>query len=329
MNSTLEEVPIVATKEKTANGFLSDVIKGLSSKEKYLESKYFYNENGDKLFQQIMGCPEYYLTRCEMEIFSNQTKKLASTFTDKLEEFDVVELGAGDASKSIFLLQELLEQHISFTYYPIDISKNVIRYLTQNLPATLPAINIHGLNGEYFTMLEKAKNTTSKKKVVLFLGSNIGNVPLEEAKQFCTTLRSHLSEGDMVLIGFDLKKDSDVILDAYNDGNGYTRDFNLNLLQRINDELGADFKIENFKHCPVYKSATGACKSYLESLVEQEVNIDDHVFSFKKGEKIYMEISQKYSVEQTEDLAINSGFVPVQHFYDSKKWFVDAVWQCV
>jgi dimethylhistidine N-methyltransferase len=327
MNSTLERGTAIGVKHVDEQ-FLPDVIKGLSSDEKYLNSKYFYNTKGDKLFQKIMACPEYYLTKCEMEIFTKQTKELAATITERFTDFDVVELGAGDASKSIYLLAELINRKVNFKYYPVDISKNVIHFLHENLPTQLPSLQIHGLNGEYFKMLQKAKNVSNKMKVVLFLGSNIGNVPLEEAQQFCSSLRSYLSAGDFVLIGFDLKKDPQVILDAYDDKSGYTRDFNLNLLQRINDELGADFVLENFKHYPTYDPATGACKSFLVSMKEQEVRIEEQVFSFKEGEKIYMEISQKYSAEQTDTLAINSGFKLIQQFYDSKKWFLDAVWQC-
>jgi len=328
MNTTLEKEIITGYKTGTSR-FLHDVINGLSAKEKYLQSKYFYDAKGDKLFQKIMACPEYYLTKCEMEIFSKQTNELASTLTKFLDEFDVVELGAGDASKSIHLLDELLKYKFDFKYYPIDISNNVIKYLEQNLAGQLPSLQMQGLNGEYFPMLSELKKISGKVKVVLFLGSNIGNVPLEEAQAFCSALRSNLSVGDLALIGFDLKKDPAVILNAYNDRTGYTRDFNLNLLHRINDELGADFKIENFKHVPHYNPNTGACRSYLESLVEHKVLVDQKVFSFAKGEKLDMEISQKYSVTQTDELANSSGFIPLKHFYDTKRWFLDAVWQCI
>jgi len=309
--------------------FLTDVLKGLSAKEKYLSSKYFYNKRGDELFQKIMASPEYYPTKCEMEIFTQQTKGLASVFINEFPEFDVVELGAGDATKSIYLLEELSNNKVPFTYFPVDISNNVINLLHKNLPKKLPSINIHGLNGEYFKTLEKAKTLSNKIKVVLFLGGNIRNVPLEQAADFCKDLRSLLSPGDFVLTGFDLKKHPQLILDAYNDKAGFTREFNLNLLQRINEELQGDFVIRNFLHFPTYDPATGACKSYLVSLKDQVVNIADQTFSFKENEAIFMEIAQKYTVEQTDALAYECGFTTVKHFYDSKKWFLDAVWKCV
>jgi L-histidine N-alpha-methyltransferase len=309
--------------------FLSDVLKGLSAKEKYLQSKYFYDANGDRLFQKIMGCREYYLTDCELEIFTHKTNELVSILTVQSKEFDIVELGAGDATKSLHLLKALLERQVTFNYFPVDISVNVINLLHQALPAKLPGLKFTGLNGEYFNMLQKAKTLSDKIKVVLFLGSNIGNVAIEKAGEFSKLLRKNLNSGDIVLIGFDLKKDPLTILDAYNDRSGFTRDFNLNLLARINRELNGNFNTDDFYHFPNYDPATGACKSFLVSRKEQQVKIDGNSFCFQNGETIFMEISQKYTVHQTDELARQTGFEPIHHFYDSKGWFLDAIWKCV
>lgn len=309
--------------------FLEDVLIGLSAKDKFLQSKYFYNAKGDVLFQKIMECKEYYPTKCEMEIFTNQTNEFVSIFTKHSSEFDIVELGAGDATKSVHLLKGLLDNEVKFTYFPVDISRNVIDLLHTTLPKKLTGLHLHGLNGEYFEMLEKAKTLSDKIKVVLFLGGNIGNVAFDKAGEFCKRMRRHLNPGDLVLIGFDLKKNPIKILDAYNDKSGYTRDFNLNLLQRINDELNGNFKIDNFYHYPTYDPATGACKSYLVSSKNQKAEIADNTFSFAEGEAIFMEIAQKYTIQQTDELAEKSGFVPKHHFLDSKKWFLDTVWECV
>ena len=311
------------------NQFLTDVLKGLSAKEKYLESKYFYDAKGDVLFQKIMGSKEYYPTKCEMEIFTLQKENLVQAISEQSNEFDIVELGAGDATKSIHLLKELKQKDFNFTYYPIDISSNVIELLENNLPEELPGLKVKGLNGEYIKMLEQAKDISSRKKVVLFLGSNIGNVTLDKAEQFCKELRSHLVPCDLALIGFDLKKDPRTILAAYNDSTGYTKEFNLNLLRRINNELNADFAVENFYHYPVYDPGTGATKSYLVSTEEQQVNIADTAFHFYKGEHIFMEISQKYTTEQTDSLAKASGFEVLTYFKDSKNWFLDTIWKAV
>ncbi|MDQ6889882.1 MAG: L-histidine N(alpha)-methyltransferase, partial [Bacteroidota bacterium] len=181
--------------------FLQDVLTGLRSTPKYLQSKYFYDKRGDELFQDIMNCDEYYLTNCELEIFSEQTEALADIITRQHKNFDVVELGAGDAVKSVYLLKELVNKKAISTYFPVDISNHIIDLLHEKLPAQVPHLNIHGLNGEYLEMLKSAKKISDKIKLVLFLGSNIGNIPLEEVIDFCENFRSHLSEGDMVLIG--------------------------------------------------------------------------------------------------------------------------------
>jgi L-histidine Nalpha-methyltransferase len=312
------------------NQFLQDVLKGLQSTPKYLQSKYFYDKKGDELFQEIMNCDEYYLTNCEMEIFSTQTSQIADIIIDQHRNFDVVELGPGDAVKSVFLLKELVNKNAVSTYFPVDISNNIIDLLHKKLPEQLPQLNIHGLNGEYLAMLTSAKQISDKIKLVLFLGSNIGNLSREDAPQFCRELRGQLSEGDMVLIGIDLIKNPKQILAAYNDSKGYTREFNLNLLRRINRELDADFDIEAFEHYPNYDPYTGACRSFLVSIKKQQATIGKNTaINFAKDEIIFMEISQKYTVEQTDEIAGQSGFRPVAHFFDENKWFTDVIWRCV
>lgn len=306
--------------------FCNDVLKGLTATNKFLQAKYFYDTAGDELFQKIMGSPEYYPTNCELEIFTQQTHELAQALIADGSPFDLIELGAGDATKSTYLLRHLLGEQADFRYVPIDISGHVINYLKETLPATLPGLQLIGLTGEYFHMLKEAAELSPRRKVVLFLGSNIGNMPVAEAENFCMEMRNHLAKGDSVLIGVDLKKHPKTILNAYNDAQGYTRAFNLNLLTRINRELGADFDLSKFEHYAMYDPETGACKSYLISLAEQQVNLCDQTIHFAKDEYIYMEISQKYTVAQTNDMAAFSGFKPVQHFYDSRNWFVDAVW---
>ena len=307
--------------------FYDEVVTGLSSTPKRLNSKYFYDANGDKLFQDLMNCPEYYPTKCELEIFSEKTAEICKAMVAGGDSFDLIELGAGDATKSSYLLSYLIEQKADFTYMPIDISENVISYLNITLPVTLPGLKLHGLNGEYFNMLKQAASVSDRRKVILFLGSNIGNMPVNEALDFCKELRNHLNEGDMALMGFDLKKNPATILAAYNDKGGITKRFNLNLLERINRELNADFDLNNFEHYPTYDPETGACKSYLVSTKDQAVTINGkEKIQFLKDEYIYMEISQKFSVAQSEQMAAKAGFKPVNRFFDSKNWFLDAVW---
>ena len=310
------------------NQFLQDVLKGLQSSPKYLSSKYFYDKQGDELFQQIMASEEYYLTNSEMEIFSEQTDGIADAVLDYGEDLDVIEFGAGDATKSIFLLSALLKRRSISTFFPIDISDNIIQLLNETLPKQLPELNIHGLNGEYFDMLAEANKISKKKKLVLFLGANIGNFKWNEMPEFCKKLHDSLSKDDMVLIGFDLKKNPKKILAAYNDKEGFTARFNLNLLNRINNELHGNFQLQNFEHYATYDPDNGACKSYLVSLKKQTVLIGETAIHFEKDETIFMEISQKYSVQQIDEIALQIGFKRVSYFYDHKNYFVDVLWKC-
>ena len=320
---TLTETKAVALINKQ---FFADVVKGLQSFPKTLQSKYFYDKNGDKLFQQIMASPEYYLTDCEMEILAEQSGGIATILKQKKVPFDLIELGAGDATKSIHLLRKLVNDLADFHYLPIDISTNVIDHLENYLPDQIPELNIKGFIGDYFEMLEKAVDFSERRKVVLFMGANIGNMMPNEAKMFCDKLKSYLRKDDILIIGFDLKKNPNKILAAYNDAAGITKRFNLNLLKRINAELSADFILENFEHYATYDPKSGACKSYLISLKEQMVKVGKTIIHFEKDEFIDMEISQKYSEREITELMVKSGYKPLKNFYDSRHYYVDSIW---
>lgn len=318
---------LAAPVSKARQAFLRDVLEGLQSQPKRLQSKYFYDAAGDALFQQIMHCQEYYLTRCEMEILETQSAAIVSAIRAVAPQADLVELGAGDASKSIHLLREWMRAGMGNRYYPIDISGNIIRHLQDTLPEQLPGLDVQGLNGEYMEMLARSGQTPGRARVVMFMGSSIGNFTPEEAMGFLSEVRRQLRPGDFLLIGFDLQKNPRLILDAYNDRQGFTRDFNLNLLTRINRELDADFQRQDFLHYPTYDPSTGACKSFLISLRDQAVHIGGSVIRFRKDEPIYMEISQKYTPDGIRELAARCGFAPVKNFTDEKGWFMDALWQ--
>lgn len=329
MELNLETIPTnISTTPSIQKKFYQDVIDGLSCHPKKLSSKYFYNKNGDRLFQRIMAMPEYYLTRCEMDIFSNKTQELANIMTaDRDQPFDLIELGAGDALKSTYLLKYLVQQRVDFTYMPIDISGNILSILSQKLETELPRLDIFPLEGEYFEMLDKANALSNKRKIVLFLGSNIGNMELEEAYAFCKKLKGKMNKGDVLVVGFDLRKNPTLILNAYNDQTGITAAFNLNLLVRINSELGANFDLKQFQHYQHYDPISGACRSYLVSLIDQKVTIADQTIQFQENELTYMEVSQKFSSSEIEQLAGYAGFDSIGEISDAKKWFVDAVWQ--
>jgi len=309
--------------------FRQEVFDGLASTPRRLSSKYFYDEKGDRLFQQIMAMPEYYLTKCELDIFSNKTPELFKAIVQDDEPFDLIELGAGDGMKSSYLIKYLQEEGVEFTYMPIDISGSILNVLNEKLRSDIPEVSILSLEGEYFEMLGKAASLSQRRKVVLFLGSNIGNMELNEAFEFSMELNKKLSTGDVILIGFDLRKNPHTILNAYNDKAGITAAFNLNLLTRINRELDADFDVEQFQHFQTYDPESGACRSYLISLLNQNVRIGGETISFVKDELIYMEVSQKFSKCEIKEMAQQTGFDFVGEISDSKGWFLDAAWRVI
>jgi L-histidine N-alpha-methyltransferase len=307
--------------------FLQETLTGLQAEPKFMLSKYFYDTTGDRIFQQIMEMEEYYLTNAEMEILQYQANQISQAISADGTTFDLIELGAGDATKSIHLLKSLLDGQLEFSYFPIDISAHVISDLEENLPKKLPGLNMKGLNGDYFDMLKKATEQSNRRKVVLFMGANIGNMSIADAEKFCLSLKKLLSPKDLLIIGFDLKKNPQKILSAYNDKAGITKSFNLNLLRRINKELDGNFNLEDFDHYANYDPASGACKSYLISLKNQIVNIGHHAIHFTENEHVFMEISQKYSLNDIDQLAEKAGFKPLQRFFDQHQYFVDAIWK--
>lgn len=307
--------------------FALDVEKGLSSTPKYLQSKYLYNQKGSKIFEDIMRMPEYYLTDSELEIIEMHHEDISISFNCPDTYFEIIELGAGDGVKTKILLAHLLKKNNLFKYIPIDISAKAIKNLENDLSESLPNLNYKGLIGDYFQLIPSLNGTA--KKLLLFLGSNIGNFNQQESIYFLKKINRILHRGDQLLIGFDLKKDPEIILDAYNDAQGLTAAFNLNLLHRMNEELEADFNPNQFTHKEVYVSETGTAKSYLISHVKQQVHIHkiNKSFWFQENESIYMEMSQKYDIQMIESLAEQAGFEIINHFYDQPKWFVNSLWK--
>lgn len=321
-------------KEITLTTFAKDCIQGLSSIPKYLSSKYFYNSKGSQIFQQIMRMPEYYLTDCELEIFQEQKEDIYRVIIEQTKEpdqFELLELGAGDGLKTKVLLKHFLEQDISFEYVPIDISKSAIHQLLGELEADFPNLKTKALIGDYFHMLEDFNKTDEHPKVILFLGSNIGNFNHHGAIHFLSSLGNQMKENDLLLVGFDLKKDPQIILNAYDDPHGYTEAFNLNLLERMNTELGAHFELEKFKHLETYEEECGTARSYLMSTEDQYVEIDQlqETIHFRKEEPIFMEVSQKYDDSMIKIMAKESGFKIVRNFYDKRQFYTNSLWRKV
>ena len=289
--------------------FEEDVYKGLTDIPKHLSSKYFYDEKGDRLFQQIMHMPEYYLTDCEFDILTKHKEQIIQWFEKGSADINIIELGAGDGKKTKILLEHMVNRKIRFRYTPIDISQNALYTLERSMKQELPEVEVYTRQGTYFEVLKHLSTLNGSKKIILFLGSNIGNLLHVDAVEFLTKLQEVMAEDDLLFIGFDQKKNPQTILNAYNDPAGITEAFNKNILLRINKELGGNFVPEDFLHWEVYDPETGTAKSYLVSKKEQSVSIKalDLNVNFKPWETIHTEISQKYDDEIVTWLARKAG----------------------
>jgi dimethylhistidine N-methyltransferase len=315
--------------------FEKDILEGLEATPKKLSSKYFYDDKGSKLFQTIMNLPEYYLTRSEYEVFESHKDNLYKRFVKDTKTFNLIELGAGDGLKTQVLLSHFVNQNTSFTYLPIDISAEALHQLKERFNKTIPSLNFEGIEGEYFDALAqlktKTKTNSSEKEntrnIVLFLGSNIGNFGNQQSLHFLTRLAQNLKQDDYLLLGFDLKKHPKIIKMAYDDTTGVTKAFNLNLLQRINREIDANFNIEKFDFYSTYIPETGEVRSYIVSATKQEVVLKklDKTIKFEWGETIHTEVSTKYSVAQMREITTEAGFEFVESYTDCKGYFMDML----
>ncbi|NOQ75016.1 MAG: hypothetical protein GQ574_23585 [Crocinitomix sp.] len=307
--------------------FKKDVLEGLTATKKSLNSKYFYDDIGSRIFQEIMEMPEYYLTNCEFDIFQKQSAEFFNTLNFKTH-FNLIELGAGDGLKTAELIRYLTTQNISFTYTPIDISKEANDLLCAKLKLEFPLLNIAPKTGDYFEILKDLQNNQSPS-LLLFIGSNIGNYLADKADELFRLFNQSMKVGDKLLVGVDLKKDPAIIHKAYFDPHGITKRFNLNLLTRINRELGGNFNCNNFDFYVNYESSTGEVRSYIKSLTKQVVEISalDLQIEFEAGESIWTELSKKYDLEELEALLKKAGFKTIQHFTDSQQYFSDSIFE--
>lgn len=307
--------------------FKQDTLSGLTSNPKSLPSKYFYDAVGDDLFIQIMNMPEYYLTNCELEIFRNKTNDLITNLGVEMNKpFDLIELGAGDGTKTIHLLEKLQKQGYDFEYHPVDISHHSLDGLSSRLHSKIPTIKIVKQQGDYFNILSKLQNS-GRQKIILFLGSNIGNFNDEKAKEFIKSASDFMMSGDRILIGCDPKKPKEIVLPAYNDKAGITAKFNLNLLTRINKEFQADFDTSKFSHLATYSDNEGIARSFIVSKKAQTVHIKalELIIDFEKDERIHTEISRKYSDKILNDIIIDSNLGITGKIQDSRNYFADYI----
>jgi L-histidine N-alpha-methyltransferase len=308
------------------HNFAYDIEVGLSSRPKKIPSKYFYDDKGSQLFQEITRLQEYYPTRTELENLQS-IKEILPDIIDA-SVIDIVELGVGDGHKTKILIDSFKQKNITVNFYPIDISLEALQLLKNNFSPE-DNLTIHGILGEYLQGLRFARKNSHNRQIVLLLGSNIGNFTPEEAIEILKGIRKVMHKDDFLLIGFDLKKNIDVMVRAYSDSEGVTAKFNLNLLERINNELGATFASESFVHRAHYNPELGAMESFLISMRNQDVFIKDlnKTFHFDEFEPIHLEYSFKYLEKEIDTMSLNGGFMPVQNFKDSQLFFLDALWR--
>lgn len=316
--------PKMITKTDT---FLTDIMEGLSANPKTLPSKYFYDENGDKLFHEITHQPEYYLTCAENEILQSKCREILTHFDNK-KGVRIIEPGAGDGFKTRALIDCVIQSGQPVYYNPIDISPNVLDILCRSILHYFPKIECEPMVCDYFTTDIKIKDD-GIPRLMLFLGSTIGNYSQDQAVTLLKRFSAILKSDDFFLLGVDLVKEPFRILSAYHDKKGITAQFNYNLLKRINRELGADFVIDNFLHYPVYNPVLQQAESYLLSKKIQTITIKaaGESYEFNAWEPILTEISRKYTTDVIVQMADSAKMVVVENYFDKNSDFCCSLLQ--
>jgi L-histidine Nalpha-methyltransferase len=300
-----------------------EVLRGLSARPRRLPPKLFYDDAGSHLFEQITETQEYYLTRTERAIL----KKYAGEIVRQVgANITLVELGAGSASKTQVLIEALLRGQLRAGFYPVDVSSSALQDALKTLNGHFPRLRVSPIVADYTHRIPDL-SVLPGRKLVLFIGSTIGNFEPEEAMAFLKSVHCSLQPGDALLIGFDLIKDAGVLHAAYNDAQGITAAFNKNMLVRINRELGGSFDVDSFEHIALWNRRKSRIEMHLESLYEQTVWVQDLArgFHFEKGERIHTENSYKFNTASIARLLRRSGFKLEKRWTDSQGWFCEAL----
>ncbi|MFZ0515003.1 MAG: L-histidine N(alpha)-methyltransferase [Candidatus Nitrosopolaris sp.] len=308
--------------------FAQSIKEGLGTRnQKRVNPKYFYDSEGSQLFEEICRQPEYYPWRIEAAILRQHSMKMACIHGKK--KISIIELGSGSSIKTRILLQEVLLRQSSLYYFPIDVSKAMLRETINKLSADFSNLRTMGISSDYEDGVDKANSLIATdpqipdRKLIIFLGSSIGNFEPNESVAFLKKLRSKMEKNDHLLLGIDLHKTKKVLEAAYNDETGITARFNLNLLTRINRELRGEFNLDCFVHHAFYNSSYQRVEMHLVSTKDQQVYVGrlGQTFSFNKNETIHTENSYKYSAEKIKQMAEDSQFIIKRNFFDEKKWF--------
>jgi len=296
-----------------------DVAEGLTQWPKSLPSKWFYDAAGSALFEEITRLPEYYLTRTELEILRQEAGGMARALEPGIT---VVELGSGTAAKTCTLLQALSRRQMRVPYFPVDISSAALAEAQERVEAQCPQVGVRPVVADFGDGFGFLRDIPGRK-LVLYLGSSIGNFVPEAAIAMLTEIRQQLTPGDALLLGTDLVKDPAILVPAYDDAQGVTEEFNKNILRRINRELGANFDLDGFRHIARWNASESRMEMHLESLRAQSVNVSMLRMSVKleAGEPIHTEKSYKYTLSMVREMLEPSGFELDRTWFDDRKWF--------
>jgi L-histidine N-alpha-methyltransferase len=299
-----------------------EVLNGLTERPKRLSPWLFYDEAGSRLFEEITELPEYYVTRTERQILAEHAPEMVSAAAGG-RDLSIIELGAGTATKTGLLLNAAVGLQGSVTYYPIDVSETALTEARVRLEAELPEVTVEPIVADYTEGMRQNGAARAGRRLVLYIGSSIGNFAPAEAVTLLRGVRAQLSPGDCLLLGTDMVKDKQMLLVAYDDAAGVTARFNLNLLVRLNRELDADFNPQLFRHQARWNEQQSRIEMHLESLVAQRVKFGalDLEVRFSSGETIHTENSYKFSDERVVDLLTRAGFRLRQQWSDVKQWF--------
>ena len=302
---------------------VAEALKGLLGQPKSLAPWLFYDAEGSLLFEQITTLPEYYLSRTERKILSDYAPEIVSLAFGR-HRVMVAELGAGTAVKTGIFLSELVRRQGAVSYHPIDVSATALRAARLNIEASIPGITVSSQIADYTVEALNCERSSDTRLLLMYLGSSIGNFSPPEAHALLLKLRGELLQGDLILIGADRVKDEATLVSAYNDAAGVTAAFNLNVLRRLNREIGTDFRLGNFEHLAVWNPTESRIEMHLESKISQQVRIpaspqnpQSHI-QFARGETIHTENSYKFSSATMDTWLLQAGFMPIKEWSDEE-----------
>jgi dimethylhistidine N-methyltransferase len=305
--------------------FAQDVANGLAATPKWLPPKYFYDERGSQLYEQICDLPEYYPYRAERDIFMAHAAEIHA----EIGRLPLVEFGSGSATKTRHLLAAYERAKQPFTYCPVDISATMLRETAEALLQSYRHISIHAMHADFAGRPDVVRALPLERKALAFFGSSLGNFTREESAEFLRRTGAIMGPEDVFLLGIDLKKSLDILVPAYDDAQGVTAAFNLNMLHRINRELGGQFDVQSFAHVALYNDAKGRIEMHLRSRQAQRIAIHgiDQVVSFDAGETIHTENSYKYTVDEVRALGHQASLALCRRWFDRQRYFLLALFR--